>query len=391
MALPNKTLAQLVSDMVAAWAQQLGFQPTLPNGDPLLALMQATAAQAVFLQAQIQIVNALTLATTRTGADLDAWMAQFQFTRLPATFATGSETFGKNSPAGSPIQVPPGVTVQTVGGAVQFVTVADPTQPTWNPSLNAYVLGVGQTSLTATIQAALAGSSSNVAAGQLSQLGTNVAGIDFVTNAASIGNGQNAETDSAFRARFVQYLNSLSKATYGAIVSAIQSVQANLLFSLQENVDTGGHARPGEFVATIDDGSGSPPGSLIQAVQNALEAVRGFTILAETIAVTTVLATISMVVRLAPSTPAAPVVPITVNAAVAAAVMAAVNAQPIGGPDEDGDLLYVSEIEAAALTVPGVLSVQPGTTLINGVNADLAGTLFQRSITDLNHVTVANY
>ena len=58
MALPNKPLSALVSDMVAAWAQQLGYQPTLPDGDPLLALMQATAAQAVFLQAQIQIVNA---------------------------------------------------------------------------------------------------------------------------------------------------------------------------------------------------------------------------------------------------------------------------------------------------------------------------------------------
>jgi uncharacterized phage protein gp47/JayE len=391
MALPNKPLSALVSDMVAAWAQQLGYQPTLPDGDPLLALMQATAAQAVFLQAQIQIVNALTLASTRTGADLDAWMAQFQFPRLPATSATGSETFGKNTPAGSPIQVPVGVTVQTVGGAIQFVTVADPTQPSWSQTLNAYVLGVGQSTLTATVQAAQPGSSSNVAAGQLSQLGTNVPGIDFVTNAASFGNGQNAESDAAYRARFVQYLNSLSKATYGAIVSAIQGVQANLLFSLQENIDTGGHPRPGEFVATIDDGSGSPPASLILAVQNALEAVRGFTILAETIAVTTVTATIVAVVRLAPSTPALPIVPSVVNAAVAAAIMAAVNAQPIGGQDADGDLLYVSEIEAAALTVAGVLSVQPGSTHINGVNADLAGTLFQRSITDLNHITVANY
>lgn len=385
MALPNKSLNQLVSDMVAAWAQQLGFQPTLPNGDPLLALMQSVAAQCVFLQAQIQIVNALTLATTRTGADLDAWMAQFGFTRLPAVKATTSETFGKNAPAVSTIQVPPGVTVQTVGGAIQFVTVADPSQPTWSPSLNAYVLAVGQSSLTATVQAANPGSSSNVTAGQLSQLGTNVAGIDFVTNAAPATNGLDAESDAAFRVRFVQFLNSLSKATYGAIVAAIEGVQQNLIFSLQENVDTGGHARPGEFVATIDDGSGAPPAALILAVQNALEQVRGFTILAETIAVTTVAATIVITVRLAPGA-----VPTTTNVAVANAIAAAVNSQPIGGIDADGDLLYVSTVESAALTVAGVISVQPGTR-INGVAADLAGTLFQRSTTNLNLITVSNY
>jgi Baseplate J-like protein len=390
MALPSKSLSQYVSDQVAAWAQQLGYQPTLPDGDPLLALMYATAAQAVFLQAQIQIVNGLTLASTRTGQDLDDWMAQFDFPRLGATTATGSETFGKNSPASSPIQVPPGVTVQTVGGAVQYVTVADPTQPTWSPSLNAYVLAPGQSTLTATIQAAQAGSASNVTAGQLSQLGTNVPGIDYVTNAAAINNGLSAESDSAYLARFVQYLNSLSKATYGAIVSAIEGVQQNLLFSLQENVTTGGTPRPGEFVATIDDGSGAPPASLIAAVQAALEQVRGFTILAETIAVTTVTAIISIVVRLAPSTPSLPIVPSVVKAAVAAAVELAVNSQPIGGEDEDGSLLYISQVEAAALTVPGVISVQPG-TLINGVNADLTGSLFQRSITTLNNISVANY
>jgi uncharacterized phage protein gp47/JayE len=384
--LPSKSLTQLVSDMVAAWAQQLGYQPTLPDGDPLLALMQATAAQAVFLQAQIQIVNGLTLASTRTGADLDEWMAQFDFERLGATAATGQVTFGKLSPAASQILIPPGVIVQTAGGAIQYMVVADASQPTWSATLNAYVLAVGQSSLTATVQAQTAGSAYNVTANQISQIASNLPGIDTVTNAAAITNGLNAESDTAFLARFVQYLNSLSKATYGAIVSAIQGVQQGLLYGLQENVDTGGNAHPGEFVATIDDGSGSPPSSLINSVQAALEAVRGFTILAETIAVTTVTATIVVVVRLAPGTVSA-----TVNAAAAQAVMAAVNSQPIGGEDGEGSLLYISQIESAAAATPGVVAVQPNTTTINGSAADLAGNARQRAITSLNHITVSNY
>ena len=119
--------------------------------------------------------------------------------------------------------------------------------------------------------------------------------------------------------------------------------------------------------------------------------MRGFTILAETVAVTTVGATIVLAVRLAPSTPALPIVPSTVNAAVAVAVMAAVNSQPIGGEDGEGDLLYISQIEQAALTVAGVVSVQPGATTINGQNADLPGNMMQRAITNLDQISVSNY
>lgn len=383
MALPSKNFQQFVSDTAAAWAAILGFQPTLQPGDALLALMESVCAQMVFIQAQIQIVNNLTRAQTSTGADLDSWMAQFNFTRLPASFDTGSVTFTKLTAAASQVLIPVGLQVQTAGGAIVYTVVGDNSQPTWNPTFNAYVLAPGQTSLTATVQAVVAGTSSNVAIGQISQIlgGSSSAGIDQVSNGAPITNALNAETDDAFRARFIGYINSLSKATYGAIVSAIQGVQQGLLFTLQENVDTGGNFRPGEFVATVDDGSGNPPVSLVNAVQTAINAVRGFTILAEAVAVNIINSVIFLAIRVDPT-----FVSVDVEEAVAAAVVAAVNNNPLGNSP-----LFISFINDTALTVPGCKGVQPGTTTIDGVAADKVFTEFQAVRTAIGSVTVGTY
>lgn len=392
MSLPSKTQATFVSDMVAAWAQQLGFQPTLPKGDPLLATFQAVAAQAVFLQALVQVVNGLTLAQTRTGADLDAWMAQFRFTRLPAAQAAGPVTFGKAAPATAPVPIPAGTIVQTQGGAIQYQAVADTSQPTWNPGQNAYVLPIGASSLTATVQATLAGAAYNVTAGQLSQIASNVPGIDTVTNPAPITSGQDAESDAAFLNRFVNYLNSLSKATYGAIVSAIQGVQQGIRGQPVENVNVALAPLPGAFVVAVDNGAGAAPASLVAAVQATLETTRAFTVQAQTIAAAYVAPSVALTVRLAPGFLLAQIMPAVQNA-----VAAAANAVPIGGGVIVGNAIdgagffYISTIEEAALSVPGVLSVQPGQTLIAGVNADFALSKIQAINIAASGVTVGQY
>lgn len=396
MALPAKTFQQFVNDMVAAWAAQLGFQPTLQKGDALFALMETTAAQLVFLQSQVALVNAVARASTSgsdlnngtTDADLDSFFeGQFGFARQRGAAAVGAVTFSKFTASASQVLIPPGIVVQTVGGAVQYQTIADTAQPTWDPTLGAYVLVPGQTSLVATVQALAVGTAYNVAANQLSQIATPLAGIDTVNNLAAITTGTDAESNPAYRARFVLYINSLSKATYGAIVNAIEGVGFGLklpdTFSLAENVNLALAPMPGEFVATVDNGAGNPPASLVNSVQAALEDVRGFTIEAHARAVTKVTPTISLSVRVA-----AGFVPTSVESAVAFAVAAVVNTTPVGGVD--GVLLYVSEIEQAALAVAGVVAVRPG-TLINGVNTDLAGTVFQAARCGPSDVTVGTY
>lgn len=386
--LPQKSFQQFTDDQVAAWAASLGFQPTLQKGDALYAAMQAVSSQLVFIQALVYLINNVARASTcgsdlnngTTDADLDSFYAPFSFTRLPAKTATGAVTFSAPAPVASQIIIAVGTIVQTPGGAIVYQVVADPTQLNWSPILGAYLMPAGQQQLTATVQAALAGAAYNVTVGQLSQIASSLPGITTVTNANAINNGINAEANPAYRARFVNYLNSLAKATYGAIVSAIQGVQQGLDFSLQENVDVAGHPHPGEFVATIDDGSGNPPATLITAIINAVEAVRGFTILAEVQAASIVTVTIAMAVRVAAGFTAS-----TVQANVKAAVAAAVNAAQVGQT-----LFVAANVEVAALAVAGVVSVQPGTT-INGLAADFAVTGFQRVGTNPGAVAVGTY
>lgn len=379
MSLPSKTQAQFVDAMVNAWAAALGFQPTLTDGDALLALMQTVSAQLIFLQAQVQLVNALARAQTSTGADLDSFYAQFGFTRLPGQQAIGPVTLSKASAATTQVPYPVGTIVQTVGGAIQYALVADTNQPTFAPSQNAYILQIGQTSLTATAQALVGGSAYNVAAGQLAQVASPVPGLDAVTNSGPISDGADAESDSAFRNRFVLFLNSLSKATYGAIVSAIEGVGQGIEFNLQENVDPDGNPHPGEFVVTVDDGTGSPPSSLLTSVFNAVDAVRGFTIMPQVVAVSVVEITVVIAVRLATGAVAG-----IVEAAVANAVAVAIDATDIGST------LFVSSVEQAALAVSGVTAVQPG-TLLNGTNADVTVTLRQATRSNINLITVGTY
>lgn len=390
MGLPSKTMPQFTADQVAQWTSQLiaaGVLPpgtvlTLQSGDVLLATMQAFSSQLVFLQALAQLVNDLARAQTSEGADLDTFYAQFGFPRHAGVNATGPETFTKLTPATSAVTVPAGTIVQTVGGAIQYQTIADPSQPTWNAAQNAYVLAIGQTSLTATVQALQAGTAANVIAGQLSQLGQSLPGIDQVTNPSIISSGINQETDAAYSARFVSWLNSLSKATLGAITNAVQSVPGVVDENIVENVNPSGASQPGEFVVAIDDGTGSPPASLVATVQSAVNAVRGFTILGQVEAVVKESVTISLSVRVAAGYTAT-----VVQTNAAAAVAAATNGTQIGAT-----LFIVADVEAAALAVAGVVSCQPGQTKINGAAADwVPATPLQAARTTPTGVTVGTY
>ena len=268
MPLATKTLAQFVQDAITAWGASVGISPTFTAGDVLLAMFEAVATQDVFLLAQIQVVLALTRAATSNGPDLDSWIQQFGMTRLPAVTATGTVTFGKNGLANAPIQIPVGTAVQSADGLTQFLVVADTSQSGFNPALGAYVLAAGQSSVNATVQATVAGTAGNAAAGQISQSSDPLAGIDTVTNTAAIQNGQNAETDAAVRLRIPNYFASLRSAIPAAIIFAATSVQQGVRVQLAQNVP-----QVGFYTLFADDGSGNPPDSFITAVTAAVQAV----------------------------------------------------------------------------------------------------------------------
>lgn len=381
--IPARTFDEFVSSMVTSWGSSIGIVPSFQSGSVLLAVFQAVASQDLFLQAQAQLVNEVARAQTSVGPDLDTFMAQFGFFRLPATFAEGVEQLSLPTPAGVQVIIQPTdptAAVQTSGGAIQYAIIADTTKAAWNTSLNAYVLDIGATSIDVAIQAITAGSTQNVQAGQLAQFAQPIPGVAFCNNSAPISNGIDEESDDAFRARFVQWLNSLSKATESAILSAIAAVRQGLNLNLLENQNQSGDTVLGEFTVVVDDGSGNPPSSLLTAVFNAVNAVRAFTVRVIVIGPTPVVPTIALNVRVAPGYNQT-----AVQQAVQQAVLDMADSLQIGQE------LFISSIESTAVSVPGCLACQPGETKINGEAADLVVTGVQVVQTILDHITVGNY
>lgn len=362
----------------AACAQLLDFSVGSIN----LALGQAGAAVALWLQALALQVLALTRAATSQGSDLDSWFADFFFFRLPAVAATGQVTFARAATT-QVATIPVGTIVQTGDGTEQFAVAGDPAQPAYNAGLNAYVIPIGTGSILATVQATTLGSGGNVQAGTVTQLTGAISGVDSVTNGAPFTNGLDAETDAAFRARFPLFLAGLASADLAAIQSAIASVQQGLQYVIVENFDYPGTAVDnGSMFVVVDDGSGAPPSTLLALIGNAINAVRAATVRFQgAFAPTLVVPAVVLNIRVASGFMAG-----AVEAAVLAAVVAAVNTTPLNAMT-----LFISAIEQAALSVAGCAAVQPGATTINAAAADLTLTKVQRPRIGGANVTVGTY
>lgn len=385
MAIQTKLISGFVSDMIATWQAQTGLSIPFTSGDPLLAFWQSVATQLDFLQAQISIVLSLARASTSTGADLDSWMAQFQFFRLQAVPGTGPETFSINAVAGVAIIVPAGTLVQTIGGAIQYEVVANTNDPAWNPGANGYVLPIGSLFVNPTIQAVIPGPGSNVAANVLTQFGSSVPGIASCTNPEPITNGVGAESDADFRSRFILYLATLAKATRAAILAAAESVQQGLLIALLENQQPNGMPLLGSFTVIADDGSGSPPASLINSIFAAVDAVRAFSVQPFVVPPVQTFIVISLSINVGPLPLPTGVSNATVNIAVQNAVATIVNELPPGGR------LNGSAIISAALAVPFVAAVNPSSVTINGGTADLIPPVQQEVRITTSGISVSNY
>jgi uncharacterized phage protein gp47/JayE len=263
--------------------------------------------------------------------------------------------------------VPIGSIIQTADGTQQFQVIADAAQSAYVAGTG-YVLPAATASITATVAALAPGAGGNVAIGVLNTLGQTISGVDTVTNTLAFSTGTNAESDAALRLRFVNYLSSLSKATSAAIGNAIASLQLGITYTLTEDYSYGGAYQPGYFYLVIDDGTGSPPTSIVNAVTAAVNAVRGCGIQFNVFAPIVVTANIAVTV-----TAAAPYTHTAIAAALQPAIAAYVAALPLGV-----SLSLTRLYQIIYDATPGIASVS-GLT-INGAGADIAATAQQAII-----------
>src|SRR5579872_3508049 len=277
MQLPTQTFTQLVRGAVAAIQGGASGLLDFTVGSILRACTEAFSQTTLWLQGLIVQLLTTTRAATSQGPDLDSWNGDFDLPREEAAAASTQETFGRFSTTLQGL-VPIGGTVELADGSQQYTVVVDTTNPAYSAALSGYVLAPGVATVNAPIKAAVAGAAANCIAGAINTITSEMPGIDYCTNAAPVENGINAESDVAYRLRFQAYINSLSRAIKAAIRLAVTSVQLNVTCTIIENQGYLGASQPGFFCVVVNDGSGNPPASLLNACGAAVEAVRGLCI-----------------------------------------------------------------------------------------------------------------
>jgi len=267
MQLQLRDFASLVSQAAAAVQAASRALIDLSVGSVLRAVLEANASIALWLQWLIVQVLAMTRASTSEGADLDSWMADYGMARLPAVAAAGQVRFARFATT-EPALVPAGTPVRTADAGQGFVVVEDAGHPAWSAAQGGYLMGVGVGSVVVPVRAEVAGAAGNVLGGSIALIADALAGVDTVTNENPLSGGLDAESDAALRARFRDYLASLSRATPVAVRHAVTSLRQGLRCHVAEDVGTG------VFVVTVDDGTGTPSPALLSQAASAIEAVR---------------------------------------------------------------------------------------------------------------------
>lgn len=359
MNLPLQNFQSLVQRSAAAVQGACAQLIDLSVGSVLRAALEANASIALWLQWLVVLVLATTRAATSNGPDLDTWMGDYGLVRLPAVPATGVVTFSRFTP-GTVSLILAGAVVRTSDGANSFTVVASSANPAWNAALGGYVLAVGIASVDVPVTAMGAGAAGNVQAGTITLLGTAMPGVDTVSNAAALSGGRDAEADAAMRARFANYIATRAEATVAAIEYAVTSIQQGLVVAISENVDTQGGYRPGNFVVTIDDGTGTPPDSLLGTCSDAINAVRPIGSTYSVRSPTVFEANVSMSLSVDTEALGA-----QVRQIVTAALTAYINALPIGG-----SMPYTRLSQIAYDASPHVINVT--SVAVNNGTADLA-------------------
>jgi hypothetical protein len=359
MNLPLQNFQTLVRNSAAALQGACAQLLDLSVGSVLRALLEANASIALWLQWVIFLVLGTTRAATSTGSDLDTWMADYGLVRLPAVAATGIVTCGRFTPAASAL-LPVGAQLRTTDGSQVFAVAADATNPAWSLTQTGYILAAGVASVNVPVAAVVPGSAGNAQAGTITLLGTAIPGVDTVSNAAAMSGGLDAESDAAFRARFANYIATLAEATTRAVEYAVMAVQQGIAVTVSENAGPQGNYRPGNFVVTIDDGSGSPPASLLATCSAAINAVRPIGSTYSVQPPSVLVANVSLSITVGANSTSAQIQPIVV-----ASLIEYINALPIGAT-----MPYTRLAQVAYDASPQVINVS--SLVVNGGTADLS-------------------
>lgn len=376
MTITTKTKTDIVSGITATVQAQADGFVDFEVGSISLAEAEGLADVVLWEEGLILYLLATTRLSTSVGPDADSFVADFSqnlnFSRLPATGATTPLTFARFSTSGS-TYVGVGATVQTPDGSQTFVVATDTTNPAYSATAGGagapgYVMANTVGSVVVPSQATTVGSASNVVAGSLTVITSSIVGVDTVTNVSAATGGADAESDPAMDARFSRYINALQSGTPAAIALAVTALGPNVTVSMVENYTYVGDYLPGFGYFVVNDGTGSPPGSLLTAATAAINVTRPFASTFGVYGPSVLDATVTLTISAAPGYVKSALQPI-----VQAAITAYIDA---GNGGNTGWTLPWSRLAQVAYDAsPGVSNVTA--VLLNSATADLVATAQQ--------------
>jgi hypothetical protein len=375
--LPIKSFSQLVQDQINSIQSSGGLLTDFQEGSILLAIIEANAANSIWIQALISAELAITRLQSSFGNNVDTFIEQFGFRRPAAVASSGSVTFSR-SDTSILSYIPATSTIVSASSTnVQFTTILDTANPNYDPVTNSYVMAISAGTITVPVRCTQTGTIGNVNSGQINTINSPLTNVNTVTNASSFTNGLEAASDSQTKVDFVLYLQGLSRATYQAIQFAVLNTPTYGLqvkrYQIIENKDTSNNTLYGFFFVVVDDGTGSPSNDLINAVKANIEFYRGLSIMYDVIAPVPVTMTISAQLTLNTSADTALQTQVTAN--VKLALNNYINNLPIGGvklitwPLTTSGYLYFSELFDIIFNAdPNIISI-PSLTLDYGSGA----------------------
>jgi len=240
---------EILRDMVARVIARSELVGMLRNSvvNHILTASAEEDAEQYFQMARLRDLFSIDKAT---GSDLDARAAEIQpavLLRARSTPASGEVTFSRAGTTGT-VAIPIGSIVagEDAQGRIQYRT-----------TVAGSILAGFTTSGAVPVVSTTRGIRSNLAAGQIVQFITRIAGVTAVTNGNGFTNGRDRESDSNFRARLKAFIQSISRGTK----TAIEGFARNVVLSDGRRVLFARSVEPilpnGTVTVYIDDGTGT--------------------------------------------------------------------------------------------------------------------------------------
>ena len=216
----------------------------------------AAEIEETYYQLQMAYLNALPL--TATSTNLDTVLGGWGVNRSGACKASGIIKFERLTAATDYVVVPQGTEAATTSSpyqdAISFITDAD------------IVIDIGATAGSGYATAVEAGADGNVDEGKITTIVSTVTEIDSCTNDYVFTGGIDAEDDSAYRSRFIEFIYGQARGTPDSIENGAKTVTGIIATKLYENDPSAGACKL--YVAIS---GGQPSASLVTQVQSVID------------------------------------------------------------------------------------------------------------------------